>query len=90
MTRHTWAITRLTAHATDDGKPVNSPLTAEQKKDLVHKFRLKDDGNIYAYGYCRTNDDELAFSPLDHYGEGMFGCVCIEYWNVEKKQWEVL
>ena len=54
----------------------------EKDAQLIHKFRLlDDDNNAYCIGLSDTNDSDSAFDPLDDYGEGMFGCVKIEYLN---------
>ena len=57
-----------------------------------HQFRLlTDDNEVCAIGFSDDNsDEEKAFAPLDDYGEGMFGCTAIEYFNEETKEWEML
>ena len=56
----------------------------------VHKFRCcDDDGDWYFMGLSTSNDDDDAFAPLDEIGFA-YGCTYIEYWNEDKKEWEVL
>lgn len=57
-------------------------------RKLEHRFRMKDDdGIIYYYGTC-SNDS--SFAPLDDFGMPDSGCTSIEYYNKDKKKWEVL
>ena len=56
----------------------------------VHKFRCcDDDGDWYFMGLSTSNDDDDAFAPLDEIGFA-YGCTYIEYWNTDKKEWEIL
>lgn len=56
----------------------------------VHKFRCcDDDGDWYFMGVSTSDDDEAAFAPLDDIGFA-YGCTYIEYWNEDKKEWEML
>lgn len=82
-----FVITLWTKHITDSGK---NERTGANHKEFPYKFRLlDDDGIVYAYGYCKTNDDEDAFNPLDYYMYD-YGVVSIEYWNPVTKTWEEL
>lgn len=77
-------ITKICACVSDFGKD-------EKGKDHVgmYKFRLlDDDGDVYFYGWSKTNNDENAFLPLDCYGVA-YGCTMIEYKN-SNGEWEEL
>jgi hypothetical protein len=50
---------------------------------------LDDDGEVYYYGLCDTDDDDNAFEPLDYY-EMDSGCTEIQYKNKETGEWETL
>lgn len=55
------------------------------------KSRMKDDdGEIYYYRLADSCDDEKAFAPLDSFGMPNAGCTSAEYYNSERKVWEVL
>ena len=85
-----WKITKYNPEF-DDGDPLHMSCNYDDSKDhkLVYKFRLlDDDDNIYCYGLSSSNDDENAFSPLDDFGLGMFGCTSIQYYN--NGVWEAL
>ena len=60
------------------------------KKKCIKKFRVCDDDNIWYFaGVSTTDNDDRAFQPLDDLGV-MYGCTYIEYWNADKKEWEML
>lgn len=82
-----FVITKWTKEITDSGK---DEYTGANHNGYPYKFRLlSDDGDVCAYGYCKTNDDEDAFNPLDYYMYA-YGLTMIEYWNSETKEWEML
>ncbi len=65
---------------------------SEDRADrLTHRFRLlNDDGQVHGEGIASSCDDEIAFCPLDDFGEGAWGCTAIEYWNEQRQRWEML
>lgn len=68
------------------------PIAPPMSDDFVnrctkYRFRLlDDDGVIYAYG-CSA--DNSSFAPLD-WAESVWGCTCIEYYDLETGEWEPL
>lgn len=85
MPKTVFCITKWTKHITDNGKAKFTMI--EPAGDMVHKFRLKDDDNIiYAYGF--SNSDS-SFAPMDAYQDS-YGVTSIEYYDKDKKEWQVL
>ncbi|MBP2657189.1 MAG: hypothetical protein H6Q69_221 [Firmicutes bacterium] len=57
-------------------------------RELLYKFRMKDDGGIiYYYG---VSSSDSSFAPLDDFGMPNAGCTMIEYYNKETKTRELL
>ena len=57
------------------------------KEKTFYKFRLKDDDEeIYLHG---ISSNDSSFAPCDYF-EGLLGTTIIEYWNDNKKEWEML
>lgn len=57
------------------------------KEKCIYKYRCCDaDGEWYFMGYS-TSDS--SFAPLAHVGAD-YGCIYIEYYNEDKKEWEML
>jgi transposase len=80
-------ITKWCKSVTDSGKDetINS-----KPKDMPYKFRLlDDDGEVYAYGYSKTNDDDAAFNPLNQFMNS-YGCTEIQYKNPDTGIYETL
>lgn len=81
-----FAITHWSRAITDDGEPWIRVVEGNDRKNLNHQFRLKDDdGIVYAYGLAHR----VSFAPLDYY-EGDYGCTEIEFFNPKTNKWEVL
>ena len=60
------------------------------KEKCNKKFRVCDDDGIWYFkGLSTSNNDDSAFDPLDTVGID-YGCTYIEYWNNNKKIWEML
>ena len=79
-----YVITKWCKSITDSGK---DEYTHRDTTGLPYKFRLlDDDGIVYAYG--RSNNDS-SFRPLFEVGEG-YGCVDIQYKNLETGEYESL
>ena len=57
-------------------------------RKLPHRFRMKDDDGEICY-YGRSSSDS-SFAPLDDFGMPNAGCTMIEYYNTERKKWELL
>lgn len=82
-----YKITKWCKSISDSGK---DEVVCEKPKDLDCKFRLlDDDGEVYAYGYADSDDDEEAFAPLDEVGSS-YGCTEIQYKNPTTKEYETL
>ena len=59
-------------------------------KKCNHVFRVCDDDGVWYFkGVAITNDDDRSFQALDQVGV-LYGCTYIEYWNKDKRIWEVL
>jgi len=61
--------------------PSDCPFTAEEIKAKGERFRMSDDDDeIYYYGYCFHEGDEIGvFGPLEDFGTPNAGCAHIEY-----------
>lgn len=72
--------------------PSDCPFTAEEIKAKGEKFRmLDDDEEVYYYGYCLSEGDEIgAFSPLENFGMPNAGCADIQYKNPKTGVYESL
>ncbi|WP_187648664.1 hypothetical protein [Nitrosophilus labii] len=85
-----WKITKAF------NKKLKEPICSadwDPSKDhnLKYEFRLlDDDGNVYGYGYSDDDETENAFSPLDDFGMGAWGCTAIQYKNKRTGKWEYL
>ena len=83
----TFIITKWCAAVTDSGK---DETVNTKPSDMPYKFRLLgDDGEIYAYGYSKTCDDDDAFNPLDRYMND-YGVTEIQYKNQNTGAYETL
>ena len=57
--------------------------------ELIERFRLLDgDGYVYFEGVSNDSETDIAFAPLDDFGEPDSGCVEIQYFRDGK--WETL
>lgn len=96
MSKGIWIITKdlinLKFNGVEEEVGTASRNYDESKADQCkYKFRMSDDDDeIYFYGLADSDNDLKAFSPLDDFGTGGYGCTNIEYWNEKKKQWEYL
>lgn len=80
-------ITKICACVSDSGK--DEYRNKNKNHQGMYKFRLlDDDGEIYLYGWSKTNDGDDAFLPLDCYGAA-YGCTIIEY-KTDSGEWEEL
>lgn len=80
-------ITKWTHCVTNSGM---DEAIASKPENLNCHFRLlDDDGNVYAYGYADSDNDEKAFEPLDCFSSA-YGVTEIQYYNEEVGRWETL
>lgn len=79
-----YVITKWCKTITDDKKDhyVNKDKVT---KEMIHKFRILDDDEIYGYGVS----DQISFAPLSHY-RPLYGVTGIQYKNPTNGKYEFL